>query len=162
MRTNLKMIALLAAGLLIGQQAAFSEMVQGQVTAVNQANNSLKVQMMQPGGEKKEVELNIPQQGEFRGIQSLADVEVGDQIRAEANKPALGIGSWEAKWIEKSAAQASQTQGAQSQGLQSQSSQSSFGGNPSAGAQQAGTPARNAGGSLSSETGTTGTQGRSY
>lgn len=104
MQFKMRVLTILAAAFLMVQGAALAEVVQGQVTAVNQGDRSLTVQRMaeEAGGQGKEISLKVPESAELRGIQTFDEVGVGDEIRAEANKPALGIGNWEARWIEKS------------------------------------------------------------
>ncbi len=102
MGTSVKVLGAFAAALVIWQSSVLAEMVQGQVTAVNQENRTVTLQQAQPDGKAKEIDLSIPADAEFRGIQSLGEVEVGDEIRAEANKPALGMGAWQTTWIERS------------------------------------------------------------
>jgi hypothetical protein len=119
MQSKSRFLVIMAAALMLWQGAALAEMVQGQVTAVNPGDRSLTVQRSAAEGEQgKEISLKVPENAELRGIQTFAEVGVGDEIRAEANKPALGIGNWEARWIEKSdqAAGADQAMGADAQG----------------------------------------------
>lgn len=103
MKSNSKIFLAMTAGLLVFQGVAAAEMVTGQVTAVNPDDRSLTIQRAQATGEQEEIKLKVPENAELRGIQSFEEVEVGDDVRAEANKPALGIGNWEAQWLERSA-----------------------------------------------------------
>lgn len=103
MKNQSKYLMVGVLGLLIAAGPAFAEMIQGQVTAVNTENNSLTVQRMKDTGEQEQINLNVPQNAQFRGISSLQDVEVGDEIKAEANKPSLGLGAWDTKWLSKEA-----------------------------------------------------------
>ncbi len=119
MRVNL--LGLLILGSMVFHGTAWAEMVQGQVVAVNSENRSLTVQKMEDRGDAKEINLSVPQNAELRGgIQALEDVEVGDEIRAEANKPTLGIGSWEARWIEKSSGNSAAAGSRDTQGMDSE------------------------------------------
>lgn len=107
MKTNdMKWMGIFAAAILVFQGTALAEMIQGQVTAVNTENRSVTIQRDALGADanqkSEQIDLSIPENAEFRGIQSFDEVEVGDEVRAEANKPALGIGKWETRWIEKS------------------------------------------------------------
>ncbi len=104
MGTN-KYLWILAVSLLSNPAGVWAEMVQGQVTAVDTQNRTLTVQKEPLPGEKlEEINLSVPEDAGLHGIGAFDEVGVGDDIRADANKPTLGIGSWRANWIEKSAA----------------------------------------------------------
>lgn len=102
MGTHVKYFGILIAGLIILQAPALAEMIQGQVIAVNPDENNLTLQRVTTTGDQEQIDVSAAD-AQLRGIQSLDQVEVGDEIRADANKPAFGMGDWEATWIEKSA-----------------------------------------------------------
>ncbi len=115
MKKQFSFLVVFAAGFLfLWQGIALAEMISGQVTIINRENQTLTVERLKETGESEKINLSVPSQAEFRGIKSLNDVEVGDEIMADASKPALGFGAWQANWIEKTP----QTQAGQQGGLQ--------------------------------------------
>ncbi len=72
------------------QSAARGEVIQGKVVAVDSATNSLTVERMD-ADTRENVRLILPASAELDGVDSLEDIEIGDQIRVEAT---AGSGGW--------------------------------------------------------------------
>lgn len=74
-------------GMVLVQGNLFAEMVRGQVTAINKQNQSITVLTEDSSGATQgNKELTVRPDAQFAGIQSLDDLEVGDEIQAEVDK----------------------------------------------------------------------------
>ena len=85
---------------------AFAENIQGTITSVNPDNRSLTIAPKDPSaGLPSEINLQVKDEKNFKGIQSLDALAVGDEVKVEAERK--NDGNWEVKSLEKNnAAQA--------------------------------------------------------
>lgn len=71
--------------------SSWAEMVRGQVTAINKDNQSITVMAVdESGASQGQKELTLAPDAQFSGIQSIDDLQVGDQIQADVNKKMFG------------------------------------------------------------------------
>ena len=101
MKISRMILSLFAVSMLVFSGPALAEMIQGQVTSVNPDDNTFALERVTPEGEYENIDVSVRDEANFRGeISSLAELEVGDEIRADADKPTLGLGKWQANWVE--------------------------------------------------------------
>lgn len=76
-----------ALGIGLFQGNLFAEMVQGEVTAINKEHQSVTILQKDSSGlAQKNKEFALRPDAQFAGIQSLEDLEVGDEVQAELDK----------------------------------------------------------------------------
>ncbi len=91
---------LLAVMLTVSPGIIFAERIEGSVSSLNPAADSLTLQKIDPTtGRTKEVSISVRENTTFKGAGSLTDLKVGDKaaVDAEENK---AFGFWEARTVE--------------------------------------------------------------
>ncbi len=78
---------------------ASAELVQGRIIEVSPNANYLKVSRLDPqSGKTEELKMSVKQDTEFEGIQSLDDLEAGEEVAIEAEQRGL-TRQWQAMSI---------------------------------------------------------------
>ncbi len=86
-----KYVLVLVVSVILMPGSLWAEMVRGQVTAINKENQSITILPQDASGNIQESkELKVDPNAQFAGIQSLDDLEVGDEIVAEVDRRMFG------------------------------------------------------------------------
>src|SRR3954465_1448671 len=95
-------LLILATGLFVALAgSAYAENIQGTITSVNPDNKSLTITPKdQAAGLPSEINLQVKDDKSFKGIQSLDELAVGDDVKVEADRK--DNGNWEVKSLERS------------------------------------------------------------
>jgi len=95
-------LGLLVTGLLLLPQAAYAMLIQGTVTQLNLDASAITLSRTDPQTQvTEELDITVLPEAEFKGISSLAELEVGDEIRVEASENEA-TGQLEASTVEPS------------------------------------------------------------
>lgn len=98
-RVKCLILLMLAFGLFQG--SLFAEIMLGEVTAVNQQEQTVTINQLDQTGvgvTRKNLRLNLRDDTQFSGLQSIQDLKVGDEVLVEANKRIFG--PWEIKHLQ--------------------------------------------------------------
>lgn len=103
---KMSILALSAAGMMLMSGAAFAEMISGKITSIDPTEKSFKLQRLDSAsGKTQELEIKVEDQTRYDGIQSLVDLQVGDEIQVEADQNIL-TRAWKARSIASASADA--------------------------------------------------------
>lgn len=79
---------------------ASAEIIQGQVVAVSPDNQSVTISQLEPSNQAgRQITLRIKDDAQLRGVNSLQELQVGDEVYAEASRKFF-FGAWEARSLE--------------------------------------------------------------
>src|SRR5687768_380853 len=91
--------AFLAAACMAAGGDAYAETIIGKVAEVNANSNFIRVDRTTDAGEPESIRLAVAPDTELRGINSLAEIEVGEEITVDADQNFL-TRRWSANAIE--------------------------------------------------------------
>ena len=87
MRKQTLLIAVLVMVMAAFQTLGYAELIQGRITAVDLATNSLSIQKADPmTGQTQDVKIAVPENTALKGVGSFGDLKIGDQVTVEASQ----------------------------------------------------------------------------
>ena len=101
MRNMKRYLRLSLAGALCLPAAAYAEMIQGSITHVDSANDMLSIrQASAPAGSPQEINVRVKSDTKTKNVASLHELQVGQEVKIDAQENKAGGGLLEAKTIE--------------------------------------------------------------